>query len=218
MGVDGDGGEPGDRGDVAQMAPEGLLVDREIVMERQQAGRNDAFRQRNSQISASRAPVEIARTRGTRARGPFIMGRYCVRNNGIGTARSTPSPSSPWRWPRRRRCPARPQAADGAALFNANCAVCHSTEPGTNKLGPSLAGIVGRKSASLGDYCYSPAMAKAGITWDRATLDKYLTDPQAMVAGHQDALPRRQERRRPRRRSSIISRRSRTDERRASRG
>ena len=75
------------------------------------------------------------------------------------------------------------EAADGAALFNANCAVCHSTEPGTNKLGPSLAGVLGRKSGSLGDYSYSPAMAKAGITWDRASLDRYLADPQAMVAG-----------------------------------
>ena len=26
-------------------------------------------------------------------------------------------------------------------------------------------------------------MAKAGLTWDKATLDKYLTDPQATVPG-----------------------------------
>jgi cytochrome c2 len=74
-------------------------------------------------------------------------------------------------------------AADGADVFANNCAVCHSTDPGTNKLGPSLAGIVGRKSGSLDDYSYSPAMAKLGATWDKATLDKYLTDPQAMVPG-----------------------------------
>jgi cytochrome c len=74
-------------------------------------------------------------------------------------------------------------AADGAGVFQANCAVCHSTDPGTNKLGPSLAGIVGRKSASLDDYTYSPAMMKANVTWDKPTLDKYLTDPQAMVPG-----------------------------------
>jgi cytochrome c len=74
-------------------------------------------------------------------------------------------------------------AADGAAVFQANCTVCHSTEPGTNKLGPSLAGIVGRKAGALDDYSYSPAMAKSGITWDQANLDKYLTDPQQTVPG-----------------------------------
>lgn len=80
-------------------------------------------------------------------------------------------------------------AADGSDVFDTNCAVCHSTDPGTNKLGPSLAGVVGRKSASLSDYSYSPAMMKAGLTWDKATLDKYLTDPQAMVPGTKMLFP-----------------------------
>ncbi|HEY3918359.1 MAG TPA: c-type cytochrome [Stellaceae bacterium] len=80
-------------------------------------------------------------------------------------------------------------AADGADIFTNNCAVCHSTDPGTNKLGPSLAGVVGRKAGSLGDYSYSPAMTKAGLTWDKATLDKYLTDPQTMVPGTKMIFP-----------------------------
>jgi cytochrome c2 len=74
-------------------------------------------------------------------------------------------------------------AADGAAIFQTNCAVCHSVDAGTNKLGPSLFGIVGRKSATVDSFTYSPAMTKAGLTWDAATLDKYLTNPQAMVPG-----------------------------------
>jgi len=73
--------------------------------------------------------------------------------------------------------------ADGADVFNDNCAVCHSTEAGVNKLGPSLAGVVGRPSASLKDYPYSDAMHKAGVTWTKLVLDKYLTNPQAMVKG-----------------------------------
>jgi cytochrome c2 len=81
------------------------------------------------------------------------------------------------------------RAADGADIFNNSCAVCHSTDPGTNKLGPSLAGVVGRKSGSLGDYSYSPAMTKLNATWDTATLDKYLTDPQAMVPGTKMIFP-----------------------------
>jgi len=81
------------------------------------------------------------------------------------------------------------RAADGADVFNNNCAVCHSTDPGTNKLGPSLAGVVGRKSASLQDYSYSPAMTKMNVTWDKATLDKYLNDPQGMVPGTKMIFP-----------------------------
>jgi len=80
-------------------------------------------------------------------------------------------------------------AADGADIFNNNCAVCHSTDPGTNKLGPSLAGVVGRKPASLQDYSYSPAMTKLNATWDKATLDKYLADPQGMVPGTKMIFP-----------------------------
>jgi len=74
-------------------------------------------------------------------------------------------------------------ADDGPTVFNDNCAVCHSTEPGVNKLGPSLAGIVGRPAASLKEYPYSDAMEHAGVTWTKLVLDKYLSDPQAMVKG-----------------------------------
>jgi cytochrome c2 len=80
-------------------------------------------------------------------------------------------------------------AADGADVFNNDCSVCHSTDPGTNKLGPSLAGVVGHKSGSVGDYSYSPAMMKAGLTWDKATLDKYLTDPTKVVPGTKMLFP-----------------------------
>jgi cytochrome c2 len=75
------------------------------------------------------------------------------------------------------------RADDGPTVFNDNCAVCHSTDPGVNKLGPSLAGVVGRPAASLKEYPYSDAMQHAGVTWTKLVLDKYLTDPQAMVKG-----------------------------------
>jgi cytochrome c2 len=80
-------------------------------------------------------------------------------------------------------------ADDGPTIFNDNCAVCHSVEPGVNKLGPSLAGVVGRPSASLKDFPYSDAMQKAGVTWTKLVLDKYLTDPQAMVKGTKMLFP-----------------------------
>jgi len=73
-------------------------------------------------------------------------------------------------------------ATAGEQVF-ARCAVCHSPKAGENKIGPSLAGVVGRKSGSAPGYDYSPALKSAGITWDEQELDKYLTNPPADVHG-----------------------------------
>lgn len=72
--------------------------------------------------------------------------------------------------------------AAGKAVF-AKCMICHSVEPGVNKLGPSLNGVVGRKAGTLAGFDYSPAMKSAKITWTPQKLDTYLTNPRAMVAG-----------------------------------
>jgi len=83
-----------------------------------------------------------------------------------------------------------PAAADqGQDVFNDNCAVCHSPDAGTNKLGPALFGVVGRKAGTVGDYSYTPAMKQSGLTWDRATLDKYITAPQDVVPGTKMLFP-----------------------------
>jgi cytochrome c len=73
--------------------------------------------------------------------------------------------------------------AAGEKLFKTKCGVCHTIEPGKNKIGPSLAGIVGRPSGSIEGFKYSAANKAAKLTWDVATLDKYLTDPKALVPG-----------------------------------
>ena len=69
------------------------------------------------------------------------------------------------------------------------CALCHTTEPGKNKIGPSLFGVVGRKSATLENFNYSEAMKKFDHTWDEASLDEYLTDPRATVPGTKMIFP-----------------------------
>lgn len=74
-------------------------------------------------------------------------------------------------------------AESGADLFSDNCAICHSPEPGVNKLGPSLAGVVGRPAGSLADYPYSNGLQKAGLTWTKLMLDRWITDPQTIVKG-----------------------------------
>ncbi len=71
----------------------------------------------------------------------------------------------------------------GEAVFKRNCAICHSLDPGKNKVGPSLAGVVGRRAGSVPDFNYSSANKASGIVWTKEKLDEYLTDPQKMVPG-----------------------------------
>ena len=71
--------------------------------------------------------------------------------------------------------------AAGEAVFKKNCAVCHTTEAGKNKIGPSLNGIVGRHSATIPNFQYSDAMKKADKTWDENTLEVYLANPRETV-------------------------------------
>jgi cytochrome c len=63
------------------------------------------------------------------------------------------------------------------------CAGCHSIEAGQNKIGPSLAGVVGRSSGSVAGYSYSAALKNAHLTWDEQTLDKFLQSPSGLVHG-----------------------------------
>lgn len=65
----------------------------------------------------------------------------------------------------------------------AACAVCHSID-GSLGTGPTLKGVVGRQSGTVPGFRYSRAMKSAGVTWDAATLDRYLADPQSVVPGN----------------------------------
>lgn len=79
--------------------------------------------------------------------------------------------------------PARAQDANGERLFRTRCATCHSLEPGQNRVGPSLAGIVGRMAGSVEGARYSQGLRDLGIIWDAARLDSFLANPRAMVKG-----------------------------------
>ena len=78
--------------------------------------------------------------------------------------------------------------ATGKLVFR-KCQACHSLEPGKNGLGPSLSGIIGKKASSVTNYNYSPAMKSSNLTWDVATLEAYLTDPQKSVPGNKMPFP-----------------------------
>ena len=71
-------------------------------------------------------------------------------------------------------------AAKGKKIFK-KCKACHSIKAGKKKVGPSLFGVVGSKAGTVKGYKFSKAMKNSGLTWDDATLDKYLFKPKKLV-------------------------------------
>src|SRR5277367_4526130 len=71
-------------------------------------------------------------------------------------------------------------SAHGKALYQ-GCQACHSIDD--NDLGPKHRGVVGRPAGSVADYNYSAALKNSGLTWDEPTLDRWLTNPSALVPG-----------------------------------
>ena len=86
---------------------------------------------------------------------------------------------------RRPRSCRMPRLPEMSRLSRSSSAVSRVTQRrcARTKIGPSLAGVFGRKSASEPTYNYSPALKSAGITWDEQELDKFLTNPASDVPG-----------------------------------
>ncbi len=87
-------------------------------------------------------------------------------------------------------------ATHGLAVF-AQCKTCHVIEAGVNRIGPSLAGLVGRKAGEMAGYTYSAANKGSGITWTAEKLYQYLEKPARVVPGTKMAfagLPKGQDR------------------------
>ena len=78
-------------------------------------------------------------------------------------------------------------AADAPASFN-QCKACHKVEAGKNGVGPSLFAVAGRKAGAAEGFKYSDAMTKSGLSWDDASLAKYLADPKGSVPGNKMAF------------------------------
>jgi glucose/arabinose dehydrogenase/cytochrome c2 len=79
----------------------------------------------------------------------------------------------------------------GRTFFRAQCLLCHSAEAGDNggAQGPSLTGLIGRKAAAHTAFGYTDALKKSGITWDAASLDRFLAAPTAAVPGTSMVIP-----------------------------
>lgn len=74
-------------------------------------------------------------------------------------------------------------AAAGAKVF-VQCSACHTVGvDAQNSVGPVLNGVVGRAAGTYPGYRYSSAMRKSGLTWDEATLQRYLKGPDQVLPG-----------------------------------
>src|SRR4029077_20938282 len=77
----------------------------------------------------------------------------------------------------------RTDLAAGETSFK-KCQACHSIGEGaTNKIGPPLNGLAGRKTGTMEGYDYSEANKSAGIVWDDNTFKEYIQNPTAAIPG-----------------------------------
>lgn len=77
------------------------------------------------------------------------------------------------------------QEVNGERAF-ARCSSCHALDPGSQRPGPHLLGIVGREAGAVEGFRYSPALREAGeggLVWDEAALDVFLADPDGFLPG-----------------------------------
>ena len=72
-------------------------------------------------------------------------------------------------------------AARGKTLYESRCIGCHSVHD--SRVGPLHRGVVGRKAGSVKDYDYSPALKTSKVVWDVALLQKWLSNPEALIPG-----------------------------------
>jgi cytochrome c len=78
--------------------------------------------------------------------------------------------------------PAHGDSARGKDAFEKRCSGCHGLD--RTKEGPMLRKVFGRPSGATPDFPYSDGVKKAHLTWDEATLDKWLEDPEKLIPGN----------------------------------
>lgn len=89
---------------------------------------------------------------------------------------------------------AAPDALRGEQLY-ARCQGCHALAQ--DRVGPRHCGLLGRRAGSVPGFAYSPAMRASGLSWDEATLDRFLARPLQVLPGTSmtyDGVPDPQER------------------------
>jgi cytochrome c len=74
-------------------------------------------------------------------------------------------------------------AVEGKRLYDTRCLGCHGDDKTAGTIGPSLIGIIGRKAATGDSGVHSRPLMESGITWDAASLRKFLAAPSKDVPG-----------------------------------
>lgn len=69
----------------------------------------------------------------------------------------------------------------GEDLFADRCGMCHVAE-GKGQ-GPNLKGVVGRKAGTVPDFAYTAALKNSGIIWTAENIDRFISNPAALVPG-----------------------------------
>lgn len=72
-------------------------------------------------------------------------------------------------------------AARGEALYERRCTACHALD--VNRIGPLHRGVIGRRAGSVPGFNYSPALARSGLVWTEANLNRWLSGPPRLVPG-----------------------------------
>ncbi|NBC35030.1 c-type cytochrome [Novosphingobium sp. FSY-8] len=80
-------------------------------------------------------------------------------------------------------------AAAGARSFSMKCGVCHTTNGDKLKIGPTMAGIMGRKAGTVAaTTTLSDALLNGGITWDQDIMRRFLANPRQALPGNKMAF------------------------------
>jgi cytochrome c len=130
-----------------------------------------------------------SRTQAANDNDAVVSSRGGEADTPAAEPRATPAPVTPAEPAQPANEPAaetqQASSGSGQVKFNNFCRTCHSVREGDNRLGPSLHGIIGKKAGSSPDYPnYSQALARSGIVWDEALLDRFLASPDKTVPGN----------------------------------
>jgi cytochrome c len=68
----------------------------------------------------------------------------------------------------------------GQEVFEKRCTGCHSLDE--DKEGPRLRGVYGKKGGTLSStFEYSDALKSSNVTWDAASLNQWMEDPEKII-------------------------------------
>jgi cytochrome c len=72
-------------------------------------------------------------------------------------------------------------AVRGKEAYEARCGGCHAVA--ADRVGPRHAGVFGRRAGSVAGFAYSDALRRSRVVWNAESLERWLADPEALIAG-----------------------------------